>query len=146
MLYLPFSSWEYYRCITGYIQLDAGDKDFVLELISDGIPGQEEYPYFFSSMYYKPETDVFWYENSGEFPISSLSLVSSDGAVLYLDEELNENRSFFDFWDGTENANILKFSEDHESLSLHMMIEPSYEFSIPVSKQELLMFLTFSDL
>ena len=135
-----------YRGITSYIPLSAGNVELVLEMISDGIPGHDEYPYFFTAMLYKHDTDAFWSDNNGEFPISSVSLIAPDGTELSLDEEISENRLFFDFWEGDENAEVLKFAEGYESLTLLMEIEPSYEFRIPISKDDLLKFLTFSDL
>ena len=137
---------EYYRGIQSCFTWRIKDVCFALRLCSDGIPGHENYPYLFASLYYKYFDDAIWYDNKGAFSIISVSIISSDGSVLSLAEDISEDRTGFDFWEDSDYSKVLSFSEVHDNLSLVMEIEPSYCFSIPVSKKDIQIFLTFSDL
>ena len=122
--------------------------DYVLGLHSSGVPEIEEYPSLSLSLAFKNAGNVFWYDNDEDYIFQNVQLVSSGGnGVLSLTDNIenDEYGSYFGVYETTDIQEIIDFANLHGSVDLIVKFEPSLEFSIPLTAEEILELFSFPE-
>ena len=120
--------------------------DYVLGLHSSGIPEIEEQPSLSLSLEFKDANNVFWYDNDVDYIFQNVQLISSEGnGVLSLTDNIenDEYGSYFGVYETTDIQEIIDFANLHGSVELIVEFEPSLEFSIPLTAEEILELFSF---
>ena len=107
---------------------------------SSGFPETDEYPRLSISLDFKNSDDVFWYGNDAEYTFKVVNLISADGKdILPLSDEIenDEYGSYFSLSGSPRIPEIVDFANAHGSVELNVEFEPSLEFIIPFSAEEI---------
>lgn len=129
-----------YTGVSYYISKVSDDIDYVLGLHSSGFPETDEYPRLSISLDFKNSDDVFWYGNDAEYTFKVVNLISADGKdILPLSDEIenDEYGSYFSLSGSPRIPEIVDFANAHGSVELNVEFEPSLEFIIPFSAEEI---------
>lgn len=137
-----------YAGISYYEPLTVNGTDYVLGIHSSGFPEMDEYPSLNVSLDFKPSDDVFWYDNEGEYTFKAVNLISADGKdVLPLSDEIenDEYGSYFGLYDDPRIPEIIEFANTHGSINLEIEFEPSLEFNVHFTAEEIQELFSFPE-
>ena len=134
--------------VSSYVSKDTEGVDYVLGLHSLGFPEIDEYSNFSVTLDFKNPDDVFWYDNEGEYTFKAVNLVSANGKdVLPLSDEIenDEYGSYFSLYDSPRIPEIIAFAKAHGSVELRIEFDPTVEFDIPFTAEEIQKLFSFPE-